>query len=153
MFYPSHFEQAFLAGPPAEERPYRIYRIGDFRTNQIARGKVVVRPYVQAFYMNVSYDRVYYNLDYVKREVAGVRDGVNLGMTFWNNGGRYDDIPLLNVGADGKLLGLVSPIPAKNAVSAQKNVSTRQASQVKDSTKADEGGAASDTETNAGVLD
>jgi hypothetical protein len=151
MFYPSHFEQTFLAGPPAEERPYRIYRIGDFRTNQIARGKVVVRPYVQAFYMNVSYDRAYYNLDYVKREVAGVRDGVNLGMTFWNNGGRYDDIPVLNIGADGKLLGLVSPIPAQIVVSTKKPASTKQASQVKDSTKSEEG--VPDTETSSGLLD
>jgi hypothetical protein len=103
MYYPSHFEQGFLAQAPAVERPYRIYKLGDLRTDAIARGRIVVRPYVQAFYMNVSYDRVWYNLDYVKREVAGVRDAVNLGMTFWNNGGRYDDIPLLRRDAAGRL--------------------------------------------------
>lgn len=103
MLYPSHFEQGFLAQAPAEERPYRIYRIGSLRNAYIARKRVVVRPFIQAFFLNVSYDRAFYNLDYVKREVAGVRDAVNLGMTFWNNAGRYDDIPVLELGPDGKL--------------------------------------------------
>jgi len=110
MYYPSHFEQTFLANPPAEQRPYRIYRLGTLRTNQIARGKIVVRPYVQAFYMNVSYDRVYYNLDYVKREVMGVRDSRDEGMTFWNNAGRYDDVPVLSLDEKGGLIDLASPI-------------------------------------------
>ena len=109
MLYPSHFEQTFLAQSPAEDRPYRIYKIGALRTAYIARKKVVVRPYVQAFFLNVSYDKAYYGLDYVKREVAGVRDSVNLGLTFWNNSGRYDDLPLLEVGPDGRLATSKSP--------------------------------------------
>ena len=103
MLYPSHFEQGFLAQAPAEQRPYRIYKIGALRTAYIARKKVVVRPYVQAFFLNVSYDRAFYGPDYVKREVAGIRDSVNLGLTFWNNSGRYDDLPVLEVGPDGRL--------------------------------------------------
>lgn len=103
MLYPSHFEQGFLAQAPAQMRPYRIYRLGTLRTTYIARKKVAVRPYVQAFYLNVSYDRAYYNLDYVKREVEGVRDATNLGLTFWNNAGRYDDVPVLDLAPDGKL--------------------------------------------------
>ena len=103
MFYPSHFEQGFLAQTPAEQRPYRIYKIGALRNAYIARKRVVVRPYVQAFFLNVSYDRAFYGLEYVKREVAGVRDSTNLGLTFWNNSGRYDDIPILDVGPDGRL--------------------------------------------------
>jgi hypothetical protein len=67
MLYPSHFEQGFLAQAPAEQRPYRIYKIGTLRNAYIARKKVVVRPYVQAFFLNVSYDRAYYNPEYVKR--------------------------------------------------------------------------------------
>jgi hypothetical protein len=103
MLYPSHFEQGFLAQAPAEQRPYRIYKIGVLRNAYIARKKVVVRPYVQAFFLNVSYDRAYYNPEYVKREVAGVRDAINLGLTFWNNSGRYDDVPVLDIGPDGRL--------------------------------------------------
>jgi len=103
MLYPSHFEQGFLADPPAEERPYRIYRLGSLRNEHIARKRVIVRPYVQAFYLNVSYDKKYYDASYVRREVEGVRDSVNLGLTFWNNIGRYDDIPVLEVGPDRRL--------------------------------------------------
>jgi hypothetical protein len=94
MYYPSHFEQDFLAQNPAELRPYRIYNLGARRTAYIGRGRIVVRPYVQAFYLNVSYDRKYYDLDYVRREVEGVRDAGRGGLTYWNNSGRYDDIPL-----------------------------------------------------------
>lgn len=97
MFYPSHFEQDFLAQPPEELRPYRIYYLGTLRNTFIARKRVAVRPYVQAFFLNVRYDRKWYNPDYVRRQVEGVRDSVNLGLTFWNNIGRYDDIPVLDV--------------------------------------------------------
>ena len=93
MLYPSHFEQEFLAFPPPEERPYRIYRLGTLRNLAIARNRVLIRPYVQAFYLDVAYDRKYYNSAYVAAEIRGVKDGANHGMTFWNNSGRYDDIP------------------------------------------------------------
>ncbi|MDR1899699.1 MAG: hypothetical protein LBQ55_06815 [Treponema sp.] len=94
MYYPSHFEQDFLAQAPAELRPYRIYYQGTQRTARIGRGKIIVRPYVQAFYLNVSYDRQYYNADYVRRQAEGVRDAGGAGLTYWNNMGRYDDIPI-----------------------------------------------------------
>jgi hypothetical protein len=94
MYYPSHFEQDFLAQAPPELRPYRIYSQGVRRTTLIARGRVIVRPYVQAFFLNVSYDRKYYNPAYVLRETLGVRDAGRGGLTYWNNSGRYDDIPL-----------------------------------------------------------
>ena len=94
MYYPSHFEQGFLAQAPAEMRPYRIYFQGTLRTARIGRGRIIVRPYVQAFYLNVSYDRKYYNADYVRRELEGVRAAGSGGLTYWNNSGRYDDIAL-----------------------------------------------------------
>jgi hypothetical protein len=94
MYYPSHFEQDFLAQPPAELRPYRIYYQGTRRTERIGRGQIIVRPYAQAFYLNVSYDRKYYNADYVRRQAEGVRDAGAPGLTYWNNSGRYDDIPV-----------------------------------------------------------
>ena len=95
MLYPSHFEQAFMAQAPAELRPYRIYKLGTLRNRAIARGKVLVRPYVQAFYLDVSYDKAYYGPAYVEQEMRGVREGANQGMTFWNNSGRYTDLPVL----------------------------------------------------------
>jgi hypothetical protein len=93
MYYPSHFEQHFLAQDPPELRPWRIYYQGTLRTARIGRGQVIVRPYVQAFFLNVSYDRRYYNPDYVRRQVEGTRAAGNGGLTYWNNSGRYQDIP------------------------------------------------------------
>ncbi|MDR0375824.1 MAG: hypothetical protein LBH85_08905, partial [Treponema sp.] len=93
MYYPSHFEQTFLAQQPAELRPYRIYYIGTGRTAAIARKQALIRPWAQAFYLNVSYDRRYYNEDYVRRQIEGVNSAGAPGYTYWNNSGRYDDVP------------------------------------------------------------
>lgn len=90
MFYPSHFENGFMNYPPVADRTYRIYYYGTYRNSVIARNRVVVRPWVQTFYLNVSYDRQYYNKDYVVKEVFGVRDSVNNGYMHWNNAGNYD---------------------------------------------------------------
>jgi len=92
MFYPSHFEQGFLAQEPARDRPYRIYLHGSYRNAVIARNHCIVRPWAQAFYLNVSYDRAYYDEDYVQRQAFGVRDSINQGYTYWNNSGRYSDL-------------------------------------------------------------
>ena len=92
MLYPSHFEQPFLAHSPADNRPYRIYYFGSYRNTIIVRNKAIVRPWVQAFYLGVSYDRAYYNPTYVTLETFGVYDSINRGFMYWNNGGRYEDI-------------------------------------------------------------
>ena len=96
MYYPSHFEQYFLAQHPPELRPWRIYYHGTLRTARIARGQAIIRPYAQAFFLNVSYDRKYYNPEYVLRQVEGVRAAGSGGLTYWNNVGRYDDLPPVN---------------------------------------------------------
>ncbi len=92
MFYPSHFEQGFLAQEPAQDRPYRIFYHGSYRNAIIARNHVVVRPWAQAFYLNVSYDRAWYSPDYVQRQAFGARDSLGQGYTYWNNSGRYGDL-------------------------------------------------------------
>lgn len=92
MFYPSHFEQSFLNYAPYSERPYRIYYYGTYRNTVIGRNRIIVRPWVQAFYIGVSYDRQYYGKNYVQQQLYGVRDSVGKGYMYWNNIGRYDDI-------------------------------------------------------------
>lgn len=92
MYYPSHFEQDFLAQDPAVDRPWRIFYYGSYRNAIIARNKAIVRPWAQAFYLNVSYDRAWYDQDYVQRQAFGVRDSVNEGYMYWNNSGRYSDL-------------------------------------------------------------
>jgi len=91
MFYPSHFSQDFLDFAPYEIRPYRIYYYGSLRNFYIGRKEVVIRPYVQAFKLNVSYDRKYYGngIDYIKNEIKGIEDSINQGYTFWNMGMNY----------------------------------------------------------------
>lgn len=92
MFYPSHFENKFLNYDPWEERPYRIYFYGTYRNTIIARNKVVIRPWVQTFFLNVPYDRQFYDVEYVKKEIFGVRDSVNRGYMHWNNAGNYSKL-------------------------------------------------------------
>lgn len=110
MFYPSHFEQTFMGFEPAAQRPYRIYKLGTLRNSYISRKRVVVRPYVQAFYMNVRYDRAWYSPTYVALEVDGIRDASNEGLLFWNNAGRYDDLPVLRTGLDRRLVKDAKPV-------------------------------------------
>lgn len=92
MFYPSHFENSFLNYEPLEERPYRIYFYGTYRNSIIARNKVLIRPWIQTFFLNVSYDRTFYDKEYVRKEVFGVRDSVDRGYMHWNNGGNYSKL-------------------------------------------------------------
>ncbi|GAB1457990.1 hypothetical protein MASR2M48_32980 [Spirochaetota bacterium] len=106
MFYPSHFEQGFMGFEPAVQRPYRIYKLGTLRNSYIARKRVVIRPYVQAFYLNVRYDRQWYSPAYVALEVDGVRDASNEGLLFWNNSGRYEDVPFIPRGTDRRIVSL-----------------------------------------------
>lgn len=91
MFYPSHFENSFLNYAPYPERPYRIYYYGTYRNTIMGRGSIIVRPWVQAFYMNVPYDRQFYDKDYVRREIFGVRDSTDRGYMYWNNAGNYEE--------------------------------------------------------------
>lgn len=94
MYYPSHFEQDFFAHAPPEMRPFRIYHTGTLRNDRISRGQVIIRPWAQAFYLNVSYDKKYYNTDYVRRQIEGVKKAGSGGYTYWTMGG-YQDIPLV----------------------------------------------------------
>ena len=93
MFYPSHFEQTFLNYAPYADRTYRIYYYGSFRNTIMARNRALIRPWVQSFYIGVSYDRQYYDEDYIRKEFFGVRDSINRGFMCWNNSGEYGVTP------------------------------------------------------------
>lgn len=93
MFYPSHFEQNFLEYAPVADRTYRIYYYGSFRNTVLCRNRAIVRPWVQSFYLNVRYDRAYYNTEYIRKEFFGTRDALNRGYMCWNNSGDYSMTP------------------------------------------------------------
>ncbi len=93
MFYPSHFEQSFLNYAPVADRTYRIYYYGSFRNTVLCRNRAIIRPWVQSFKLNVSYDNLYYDSDYIKKQFFGVRDSLNRGYMCWNNSGEYGKTP------------------------------------------------------------
>ncbi len=93
MFYPSHFEQTFLNYAPVADRTYRIYYYGSFRNTILCRNRAIIRPWIQSFYLNVSYDRLYYDSDYIKKQFFGVRDSIDRGYMCWNNSGEYGVTP------------------------------------------------------------
>ncbi|MBQ9237737.1 MAG: hypothetical protein IJ191_00250 [Treponema sp.] len=92
MFYPSHFENTFLNYEPYPDRTYRIYYYGTFRATVLTRNRAIIRPWVQAFRLNVSFDRTYYGPDYIQKEIFGVRDAANRGYMYWNNVGNYENL-------------------------------------------------------------
>lgn len=92
MFYPSHFEAGFLNYAPFPDRTYRIYFYGTYRNTVLTRNRAVIRPWVQAFRLNVRFDREYYGPDYIQKQIFGVRDSVNRGYMYWNNGGDYSNL-------------------------------------------------------------
>lgn len=94
MFYPSHFEQTFLNYAPVADRTYRIYYYGSFRNTILCRNRAIVRPWIQSFYLgSASYDRLYYDSDYIKKQFFGVRDSIDRGYMCWNNSGDYSVTP------------------------------------------------------------
>lgn len=100
MFYPSHFEQSFLNCEPFGDRTYRIYYYGTFRNTILTRNRAIIRPWVQSFYLGVSYDYKWYDVydnkgrnSYVTKQLFGVRDSVNRGYMCWNNSGNYGTTP------------------------------------------------------------
>lgn len=111
MYYPSHFEPSFMLYPPESLRTYRIYNYGSYRNYAIGRGKIVVRPYVQAFKMNMGYDRKYYGPEYIANELAGIRDSIDQGFTFWNMAVQYQMVP--------KAMEMLSNRPAGEAESLE----------------------------------
>ncbi|EPF26781.1 hypothetical protein HMPREF1221_00967 [Treponema socranskii subsp. paredis ATCC 35535] len=104
MFYPNHFEHEFMNRAPYADRTYRIYYYGTFRASVMTRNRTIIRPWVQAFRLNVSYDRQYYGTEYVQKQIFGVRDSVDRGYLYWNNLGAYDYI-LPDVTAESKYIG------------------------------------------------
>lgn len=112
MFYPSHFEQNFLDYSPAADRTYRIYYYGSFRNTVLCRNRAIIRPWVQSFYLNVSYDRKYYDSDYIQKQFFGVRDSIDRGYMCWNNSGEYGTTPA-DVGSFDKFTGTASEADSK----------------------------------------
>lgn len=103
MYYPSHFDPSFEYYEPVDKRTYRIYYFGSLRNYYFGRKSVIVRPYVQTFKMNyLKYDREFYGPEYVKNEINGIDDSIDMGYTFWNMGVKYQILSnVYNLGPGG----------------------------------------------------
>lgn len=87
MYYPSHFSKGFYSkGINQLESVRLIYKHGTTRAMENSNYKVAIRPWIQAFKMDVNEDFV----QYIKNEVLGViESGIN-SYVFWNPASDYN---------------------------------------------------------------
>ena len=88
MYYPSHFPSDFLKEYPYLERAEVIYRDGTARAQEIAEGRALIRPYVQAFLIGgeLRMESPAYT-EYLLRQLKGSAQAS--GFTLWNASNRY----------------------------------------------------------------
>ena len=94
MFYPSHFVRTFMPQFSYLDRSNLIYDLGTRRLHALVDGRVLVRPYVQAFLIGaeLQYERPEY-VRYLNLQIDGLHSGGADGYTLWNASGRYYMLP------------------------------------------------------------
>ena len=90
MLYPSHFPAAFLSPTPFLQRAEQIYREGSSRAREIAAGRSIIRPFVQAFLIGNerNFEHPVYT-QYLNVQLTGLFDAGAGGFTLWNASGNY----------------------------------------------------------------
>lgn len=90
MYYPSHFDRAFLPWFDYLDRARYIYEEGSRRAVALSEGRAIIRPYAQAFLLwhELEYDEPTY-LRYLQLQLDGIEAGPGDGFTLWNASGRY----------------------------------------------------------------
>ncbi|BCR21602.1 hypothetical protein BKFM_00164 [Borrelia sp. HM] len=91
MFYPSHYTNDFLKNELYyTTRAYKIYKEGSNRAFIFSSGRVIIRPYVQAFLLGqerrVSKE-VY--LEYLSHQLKGIKESLGNGFSLWNASNIY----------------------------------------------------------------
>lgn len=85
MVYPSHFGASFYRRYSDSDRPYWIVRDSAIRSIYHARGRTVIRLWIQDW----NYLSPTWGPDYIIKQVQGVHDGGGLSYSFWNPGGDH----------------------------------------------------------------
>lgn len=85
MVYPSHFNHGFHGFKNPADEPYHFIFQGCQKVKEIVGNRAVVRPWLQAFSWRVTN----YNAAYIKRQIAGARDGGARGWLMWNASNKY----------------------------------------------------------------
>lgn len=88
MLYPSHFNDDFDGYRHPGDEPYYFIGEGCRRVMEKAGGKVIVRPWLQAFGWRVSH----YNEKYIMEQVRASNNSGARGYLFWNASNSYDTV-------------------------------------------------------------
>jgi hypothetical protein len=86
MYYPSHFSKGFYRkGQTQYETNFYIYYHGTRRAFDNTQNTTAVRPWIQAFKMDVDMDYK----DYIKAQLYGISNAGIDSYIFWNAGSEY----------------------------------------------------------------
>ena len=88
MLYPSHFSDDFDGFKNPGDQPYYFILEGCRKVIELSGGKVIVRPWLQAFGWKVSN----FNAEYIKKQVRGSEDSGAHGYLFWNASNKYSEV-------------------------------------------------------------
>jgi len=88
MLYPSHFSDNFDGFKNPGDHPYHFILDGCRKVIELSGGKVIVRPWLQAFGWRVSN----FNAEYIREQVKGSDDSGAHGYLFWNASNKYDEV-------------------------------------------------------------
>ena len=88
MLYPSHFNDNFDGFKNPGDKPYHFILEGCRKVIELSGGKVLVRPWLQAFGWRVSN----FNAAYITEQVKGSDDSGAHGYLFWNASNKYKEV-------------------------------------------------------------
>lgn len=88
MLYPSHFSDNFDGFKNPGDNPYHFILDGCRKVIELSGGKVLVRPWLQAFGWRVSN----FNASYIAEQVRGSNDSGAHGYLFWNASNKYNEV-------------------------------------------------------------
>jgi hypothetical protein len=90
MAYPSHYPITFLPQYSYIEKAEVIYEEGVMRADAISNGRVLIRPWVQAFLLGDenNFSKLQYQR-YLSNQITGALNGGASGFLLWNNSGNY----------------------------------------------------------------
>jgi len=88
MLYPSHFNDNFDGYKNPGDHPYHFIAAGCRKMIELSGGKVLIRPWLQAFGWRVSR----FNADYITKQVKASNDSGAYGYLFWNASNKYSQV-------------------------------------------------------------
>ncbi len=115
MVYPSHYGAGFAGVDHPGSEPRRFVAEGSRRFAELAAGRALVRPWLQAF----PFGAPAYGGGYVLAQLAGARAAGASGWCLWNPAGRYGEVlPALALAAPDAAPALPVPAPLLAAAAA-----------------------------------